>query len=265
MVSNRFQFTQELLKEPFLSEEYHERMRALALTKKKSQSVTVGSAITSDECSSFTTLFRLFVYSMLHTQKVMPQIVLIYYGTRPTIWDDFRFISCYPAIWSLASKVNAEATRNLGLFNFCAKVQAVQMCSTRFSCWMDADLVFTQSVIEHMTKTQFAQKRGRVAGGFYCLEEKDKSPLYAHLLKRASNKLSSQIKKKRNGTEVVHPPGSIGSDQKELLKALKQANIQYTDCSQLYQDSCVHFTRKMAAKQEGRDLFLKEVRKILGE
>ena len=58
------------------------------------------------------------------------------------------------------------------------------------------------------------------------------------------------------------PLGVLGSDQKLLFKALKAAKIEYSDITALFNQSCLHLTRKEASDEQRRMKYLTSVREI---
>lgn len=173
---------------------------AIACQKTKTPDVCYCTAF-SNHNGSWPTFFKIWLFSIIATEPVLPKISVVYEGEEP------EFLKKFPIKSDRLDDREAKSTRSQGVFNFWAKPQALKIQESKYVCWIDCDIILFNSLVGDLIATgqnRFVPKKYRVAGGFYCLTAKYKNMFL--------NGLSEVI---------VANQGVVGSDQKELLKLSK--------------------------------------------
>lgn len=208
----------------------------LAKGKALDNTYTCTTGFTNKDNSSFVSLIRYWLASLLATHSAIPKMRIIYQGAYPEYLEDIPNCTLVPNLWQLA-----VANTGVAKFNFTMKIQALMGALSPHAAWLDVDAVFLRSLKPEITRTSFIAKPRRVAGGFYSLCEKDRQKFYPILLSFLEEKVSTK--------------GKLNSDQKMLLHTLKKAGIDWHNANSVYETGLLHLSRSKVRDSRFREKY----------
>jgi hypothetical protein len=180
----------------------------------------------SNKPGSWPTLAKLWLYSIIDAEPVLPLVHIVYEGERPSFFDGFSFVS-------LSELEKPEGQMSMQpLFNFWGKPQAIGKIDADFCCWIDCDILIVNGLMgqikSNVNGNMFIRKTNRVGGGFYCLTRASKPAFLAAVREEMKNE------------------ERLKSDQKVILRAIRRAEMEWTP---IPRSAFLHLDKKTVKKE----------------
>lgn len=249
----------EALKDMFGNRDFDkdlEKFASYSKSKPRDPRVSYCTYFTTDKDSSYYTLAKLLVMSIIKVEPKLPDIHMVYGGDRPTCFDAFGdLVTLIPQAWYCRkglfgdfnhTYVDGREITSRSDSNFCGKFQALLSCNSEYCCWFDADMVLVKPIVPLIKNNIFIKKtkEKKVVGGFYCLKEEWKPKFYAGMF------------------EALTLAKKWGSDREMMRKVIDALEMP---CDQLEDEESywIHLTKNQVKKtpfrQKFRDYVLGEV------